>query len=132
MDLTDIFAAGVSAQRAPRIILVSDENCPSCQLPGSPKVTDKHNITWWKCLSSYDNCKIGYWVPGTRRRELKLPPAEAAEQNRRITEQVRKQLEDRIWITRDGDPKGIEVSTTIHKDEAIPEGWHRTGTYEGH
>jgi hypothetical protein len=126
MDLTDIFAAGISARPAPRIRLVSDENCPSCGLPGSPKVTDEHGICWWKCLSSYDNCKIGYWVPGTRRRELKLPPAEAAEQNRRITEQVRKQLEDRIWISRDL-AAGIEQSTTIHKDEAIPEGWHRTG-----
>lgn len=123
----DFFADGVTAprrERPIRIRIVADENCPSCHQPGNPKVYDADGTAHWKCLSSYDDCKIAYWVPGTRRIEYKDTPDQAAARAKRIHDEITEQLRDRIWISRGN------TSTTIHKDEAIPEGWHRTGTEE--
>lgn len=118
------FFTNISAPRKPTLRVVADEDCPSCRLPGSPKVCDRQGRWHWKCLSSYDDCKVAYWLPGygSRYIEMKLPPAEAAAQAKRIHDEITEQMKDRIWISRGN------TSTTIHKDEAIPEGWHRTGT----
>lgn len=121
---TSFFTGGISAPKRLRIRIVSDENCPSCRKPGNPKVYDEDGTAHWKCLSSYNDCKVAYWVPGTKRIEMKLTPDKAAEQAKRIHDEITEQLKDRIWISRGN------TSTTIHKDEAIPEGWHLTGTHK--
>jgi hypothetical protein len=120
MDMADIFAAGVTARKGqPAIVLniVDDEYCPSCGSEGSPKVADADGTWWWKCFTDYANCKVGYWVPGTRRIERKLSPEAAAEADARIREQVRRQMENTRWISQGN------CSRCIPKDEALPAGW---------
>jgi hypothetical protein len=115
----DFFANGITAPRNKniRIRIVDDENCPSCGNAGSPKVWDADGTCWWKCLSFYNDCKIAYWVPGTGRTEMKLPPAEAARRAEEIRQEVLHSMEGRRWISQGN------CSRMIPNDDALPEGW---------
>jgi len=130
MELSDIFAQGITARQGqPRITLhiVDDESCPSCGRPGSPKVFDEDGTAHWKCLSSYDDCKIAYWVPGTRRIERKLDPAAHAAMAKRIHDEVTESLKNRTWICNCTPGGFISSSTTIPDGDPIPAGHHKLG-----
>jgi hypothetical protein len=99
------------------IRVVDDEHCPSCQREGSPKVCDEAGRWHWKCLSSYDDCKVAYWLPGTNYIEYKLTPEKAAEQALRIREEIRQSMIGRRWISRGN------CSRMIADAEPLPEGW---------
>lgn len=105
------------------IRIVDDEFCPSCRKEGSPKVQDENGDWHWKCLSSYDDCKVGYWLPGTHYIEYKLTPEKAAEQNARIKAEVDELMARSRWISQGN------CSRVIPKDDPLPEGWTEgTGT----
>jgi len=82
--------------RKPTIRIVNDEYCPSCRRPGSPKVCDENGDWHWKCLSSYEDCKIAYYLPGTTYTEPKLDPdAESTRQYyQKIRDDVQAQLKE--------------------------------------
>ena len=120
MELTDIFSQGITARKGqPTITLriVDDEFCPSCGNEGSPKVADEDGTWWWKCFTDYANCKVGYWVPGTRRIERKPTPERAAELAAESAERVRRMMENMRWISQGN------CSRMIPNDDALPEGW---------
>lgn len=120
MELNDIFAQGISAprqERPIRIRVVADEYCPSCGNEGSPKVYDADGTAHWKCYSSYDDCKVAYWVPGTSRVEYKLTPEKHAEMAARIHQEVLDSMKGRRWISQGN------CSRMIPNDDALPAGW---------
>lgn len=119
MDMTELFASGITAPKRPTLKVVADEDCPSCRTPGNPKVCDTQGRWHYKCMSSYDDCKVAYWLPnyGSRHIEMKLPPAEAAAQAKRIHEQVQRSMEGRRWISQGN------TSRMIPDKDALPAGW---------
>lgn len=123
MNFSDILAMGpMVADKKIRIQVVADEHCPHCGRVGRPKVQHLDGNWAWKCPSTRDECDIAYYTPADRTYELKLSEADERAMRDRIRREVDEQMKDRIWIS-----KG-NCSRTIHKDEAIPDGWHLTGT----
>lgn len=121
MNFSDILALGpMVADKPIHIRMVADEHCPHCGNAGRPKVCDLDGNWHWKC--STPNCDVGYYLPGTDYVELRPDLETAAAITERIRRELEEQMKDRVWITRGN------CSKTIHKDEAIPAGWHLTGT----
>lgn len=113
----DFFSAGITAPKGIRIRIIADEYCPSCGHEGSPKVYDADGTAHWKCLSSYDDCKVAYWVPGTRRIEYKLTPDKFAQMAARIKADSDALMARSRWISQGN------CSRVIPTDAPLPEGW---------
>ncbi len=84
-------------------MIVDDDNCPGCGGEGSPKVGDEFGNWWWKCFSSYQICKVGYWLPETGEVEYKLEPEEHAKRMAEIDAKVAAQLDPERgrWVDTD-------------------------------
>jgi hypothetical protein len=117
MELNDIFAQGITAPRPIRIRIVDDEQCPACGRTGRPKVYDEDGTAHWKCPSTYDECKVAYYVPGTRRIEYKLTPEKDREMAARIKADIDALMERSRWVSRGNSSK------CIPKDAPLPAGW---------
>lgn len=115
------FTQGVTARKGtPRITIriVADETCPECGGEGSPKVCDENGDWNWKCYSSYDDCKTGYWIPGTTFRELKPTPERMAELAEESRLRVLHMTMNNRWISQGN------CSRMIANDAPLPEGWN--------
>jgi predicted DsbA family dithiol-disulfide isomerase len=107
------------------IRVVSDQACPRCGAfwgHPDPRLNFPNRIkvdTSWKCYNP--DCTCAYYENG-RVLENKLDEAETAAMHARVHAEVEAMLADKVWIT-----KG-NTSKVWPKDEAIPLGWHLTGT----